>query len=208
MKYPSSQEPVLVDTEINGGITVTVKAQGPGSAQPEPVPRGPEPPRPNVDNSGTSQPLNPTQRPNDQHASTSPQSFEESEESLASLVHLVFGGKPIRQQLAHHLSLVEQLQHWKDIDDFLVWSEPNKTVFTFDEEHIISEEDIETQHAIMNSIKTQHDSNQAKDRLAASRVPPLVWYLAGGTGTPPTREGMKKMVQDMGVWRMGRGHEA
>jgi hypothetical protein len=63
----------------------------------------------------------------------------------------MFGGTPIRQQLAHHLYLIEQLQHWKDIDDFLVWSEPNKTVFTFNEEHIISEEDIETQHVIMNS---------------------------------------------------------
>jgi hypothetical protein len=44
MKYPSSQEPVLVDTKTSGGMTVTVKAQGPGSAQAEPVPRGPGPP--------------------------------------------------------------------------------------------------------------------------------------------------------------------
>jgi hypothetical protein len=92
--------------------------------------------------------------------------------------------------------------------DLLGWSEPNRTVFAFDEEHILSEEDIETQHAIMNSIKAQQDAYQAKDHPAASQVSPLVWYLAGGTGTPPTREGMKKMVQDMGVWRVGRGHEA
>lgn len=171
----------------------------PAPDQAEPVHRGLGHPRPNVHNSGPSQPLNPVRAPSDQHAGTSPQSVQEGVESLARLVELNFS---LMEQLQY------ELQYGKDIDDLLALLEPNKTVFIFDEKHILIEEDIQTQHAIMNSIKTQHDDDQAKDRPAASRVPPLFWYLAGGIGIPPTREGMKKMVQDIGVWRLGREYEA